>query len=178
MLHRNDGWVDEAGVATRLRHPGRCASRESAVRSHQRCRSWETFPMGFMRPELQSAMSPETSICAHRYPTPANGIWAGQRRDGPYRCRSGKCLNRTRRIDRLIRPGISVSGRSLVRARFPRPMLAALSLRERERCMDENMWKEAPISVQDITVHSAPELHVCHACGHSAQAFLVRDYLD
>ena len=33
-------------------------------------------------------------------------------------------------------------------------------------------------SVQDISVHSAPDLHVHHARMHSAQPFLVRDYLD
>ena len=44
--------------------------------------------------------------------------------------------------------------------------------------MNEKVRTEGSISVQDISVHSAPDLHVCHACGHSAQAFLVRDYLD
>ena len=34
------------------------------------------------------------------------------------------------------------------------------------------------ISVQDISTHSAPDLHVHHARMHSAQPFLVRDYLD
>lgn len=33
-------------------------------------------------------------------------------------------------------------------------------------------------SVKDISPHSAPELHVCGAHWHSAQASLVRDYLD
>jgi hypothetical protein len=34
------------------------------------------------------------------------------------------------------------------------------------------------VSVQDISMHSAPDLHVHHARMHSAQPFLVRDYLN
>ncbi len=34
------------------------------------------------------------------------------------------------------------------------------------------------VAVQDISLHNAPDLHVRHARKHSAQPFLVRDYLD
>jgi hypothetical protein len=32
--------------------------------------------------------------------------------------------------------------------------------------------------VEDISSHSAPDLHVCDARSHSVQPSLVRDYLD
>ena len=35
----------------------------------------------------------------------------------------------------------------------------------------------ASVTVQDISAHSAPDLQVHHAGRHSAQPFLVRDYL-
>ena len=34
------------------------------------------------------------------------------------------------------------------------------------------------LSVEDISPHTAPDLHACHAHSYSVQAFLVRDYLD
>jgi hypothetical protein len=36
----------------------------------------------------------------------------------------------------------------------------------------------ATTSVQDISMHTACELHACMRDMHSVQAFVVRDYLD
>lgn len=34
------------------------------------------------------------------------------------------------------------------------------------------------LAVEDISAHSAPDLHVCLALGYSVEASRVRDYLD